>query len=48
MVSTTGIHQDYTVVADIRENEPLLGRPGDVAQKEGESVVRNVITGENQ
>ncbi|KAJ5601666.1 hypothetical protein N7510_011200 [Penicillium lagena] len=45
MASTTGIHQDYSVVADISDHEPLLGRPGDVAQKEGESVVRNLITG---
>jgi hypothetical protein len=48
MASTADIHQDYSVVPDIRENEPLLGRAGDVAQKAGESVVRNLITGENQ
>lgn len=48
MASATGIPQDYSEVADVCDNEPLLGRPGDVAQKEGESVVRNLITGENQ
>ena len=48
MASTADNHQDYSEVPDIREDEPLLGRPGDVAQKEGDSVVRNLITGEDR
>ena len=46
MASTAAIHESYLVTADLPEGEPLLGRPGDVVQKESESIGRNLITGE--
>jgi hypothetical protein len=45
MASATGIPQEHPVTIESREDEPLLGRPGDVTQKPNESIVRNLFTG---
>ncbi|OGE53178.1 hypothetical protein PENARI_c008G02076 [Penicillium arizonense] len=45
MASATGIPQEHPVTIESREEEPLLGRPGDVTQKPNESIVRNLFTG---
>lgn len=47
MASATGIPQDppVRVDADAREDEPLLGRPGDVTQAEDEYLMRNLSSG---
>lgn len=43
MASATGIPQDPI---QPRDDEPLLGRPGDVTQKPDENIYRNLFTGE--
>lgn len=58
MASATGIpqqHPDDDVSASAsaassrsREHEPLLGKPGDVTQKETTGIQNNLITGELQ
>ncbi|KAJ6170467.1 hypothetical protein N7485_007813 [Penicillium canescens] len=45
MASATGIPQEHPVTIESRDDEPLLGRPGDVTQKQNESIVRNLFTG---
>ncbi|CAI7635587.1 unnamed protein product [Penicillium glandicola] len=42
MASATGIPQDHIISPD---DEPLLGRPGDVTQRTDESIYRNLFTG---
>ncbi|KAG0155202.1 hypothetical protein PDIDSM_776 [Penicillium digitatum] len=44
MASTTGIPQPPATIVS-REDEPLLGRPGDVTQNPNESFYRNLFTG---
>lgn len=46
MASATGIPQDLPATIEARDDEPLLGRPGDVTQKPDESIYRNLFTGE--
>lgn len=48
MASATGIPQDHPATIIAREDEPLLGRPGDVTQKPDESIYRNLFTGERE
>lgn len=48
MASATGIPQDHPATIVSREDEPLLGRPGDVTQKPDESIYRNLFTGERE
>ncbi|EKV05983.1 Cytochrome b561, putative [Penicillium digitatum PHI26] len=43
MASTTGIPQPPATIVS-REDEPLLGRPGDVTQNPNESFYRNLFT----
>lgn len=46
MASATGIpEQPPAAVNGADEYEPLLGRPGDVSQKEDQSLVTNLFTG---
>ncbi|KAJ5485978.1 hypothetical protein N7530_000278 [Penicillium desertorum] len=45
MASATGIPQDHPATIEAREDEPLLGRPGDVTQKPDEIIYRNLFTG---
>ncbi|KAJ5799617.1 uncharacterized protein N7518_001685 [Penicillium psychrosexuale] len=45
MASATGIPQAHPVTIESREDEPLLGRPGDVTQKPEEAIYRNLFTG---
>ncbi|EDN09480.1 predicted protein [Histoplasma mississippiense (nom. inval.)] len=46
MASATGIpEQPPAAVNRADEYEPLLGRPGDVSQKEDQSLVTNLFTG---
>ncbi|KAJ5687725.1 hypothetical protein N7455_006773 [Penicillium solitum] len=45
MASATGIPQDHPATIVSREDEPLLGRPGDVTQQPDESIYRNLFTG---
>jgi hypothetical protein len=47
MASATGIPQEHPETIEAREDEPLLGRPGDVTQKPEEGIYRNLFTGEN-
>lgn len=46
MASATGIPDAHPVTVESREDEPLLGRPGDVTQKQDQNIVYNLITGE--
>jgi hypothetical protein len=48
MASATGIPQDHPATIEAREDEPLLGRPGDVTQKPDEIIYRNLFTGEHE
>ena len=48
MASATGIPQEHPATIQAREDEPLLGRPGDVTQKPDELIYRNLFTGECQ
>ncbi|KAJ5132839.1 Cytochrome b561 eukaryote [Penicillium atrosanguineum] len=44
MASATGIPQtDPTTIVE-QESAPLLGRPGDATQRQGESIARNLIS----
>ncbi len=48
MASATGIPEVALRSSDEnmnRESEPLLGRPGDVLQRPGESIVNNLYRG---
>lgn len=45
MASATGIPQEHPQTIEAREDEPLLGRPGDVVQKEDEYIIYNLFTG---
>ncbi|CAG8886929.1 unnamed protein product [Penicillium egyptiacum] len=45
MASATGIPQDHPATIESRDDEPLLGRPGDVTQKPDETIYRNLFTG---
>ncbi|EEQ84264.1 cytochrome b561 [Blastomyces dermatitidis ER-3] len=46
MASATGIpEQSPVAIGGNDEQEPLLGRPGDVSQKEGQALVTNLVTG---
>jgi hypothetical protein len=45
MVSATGISQDYPVTVEARDDEPLLGHPGDITQKPDEGIYWNLFTG---
>lgn len=52
MASATGVpqhppHEDDVVRHERSESEPLLGRPGDAAQPERGSILRNLILGES-
>ncbi|EEH36726.2 hypothetical protein PAAG_07144 [Paracoccidioides lutzii Pb01] len=47
MASATGIPDECptAISSSSNEQEPLLGRPGDVSQKEDQALVTNLITG---
>ncbi|KAJ5950860.1 Cytochrome b561 eukaryote [Penicillium vulpinum] len=45
MASATGIPQDHPETIISRDDEPLLGDPGDVTQKPNEIIYRNLFTG---
>jgi len=45
MASATGIPEER--VATSREDEPLLGRPGDASQQEGQGLQYNFVLGES-
>ncbi|KAF7595840.1 hypothetical protein BBP40_004652 [Aspergillus hancockii] len=45
MASATGIPQEHPQTIEAREDEPLLGRPGDVVQKESHYIFYNLFTG---
>ncbi|KAJ5683762.1 uncharacterized protein N7477_000107 [Penicillium maclennaniae] len=45
MASATGIPQADPATIVSQESAPLLGRPGDATQSQGESVGRNLISG---
>ncbi|KAJ5104124.1 Cytochrome b561 eukaryote [Penicillium argentinense] len=45
MASATGIPEVHPTTIASQEDEPLLGHPGDVTQKQDESIARNLITG---
>lgn len=45
MASATGIPEHHPATVEAREDEPLLGSPGDVTQKEGVGIHHNLITG---
>ncbi|KAJ6115876.1 Cytochrome b561 eukaryote [Penicillium sp. IBT 18751x] len=44
MASATGIPQTDPATIVSQESAPLLGRPGDATQRQGESVARNLIS----
>jgi hypothetical protein len=46
MASATGIPEVHPATIT-SETAPLLGRPGDVTQKQDESIARNFISGES-
>jgi hypothetical protein len=46
MASATGIPETHPATIEARDDEPLLGRPGDVTQKPDENIYRNLFTGE--
>ncbi|KAJ6143328.1 Cytochrome b561 eukaryote [Penicillium samsonianum] len=45
MASATGIPQEHPETIISRDDEPLLGRRGDVTQKSDECIYRNLFTG---
>lgn len=49
MASATGLPERFPNGSEEglagRETEPLLGRPGDVAQEEGKSTLNNLVLG---
>ncbi|KAJ9294431.1 hypothetical protein DTO271G3_7006 [Paecilomyces variotii] len=45
MASATGIPEQHPTTVEAREDEPLLGTPGAVTQKEGVGIHHNLITG---
>lgn len=45
MASATGIPQEHPQTIEAREDEPLLGGPGDVVQKENAYIIYNLFTG---
>jgi len=47
MASATGIPEVHPATIASEESAPLLGRPGDVIQKQDESIARNLISGES-
>ena len=46
MASATGIPQEHPHTIEARADEPLLGGPGTVTQKEESGIQYNVLTGE--
>lgn len=44
-VLTRAFSASVAQVDPATEHEPLLGRPGDVTQNEGEGLCRNLVTG---
>ena len=45
MASATGIPQEHPQTIIGREDEPLLGSPGDVVQDDQQPILYNLITG---
>lgn len=45
MASATGIPEDHPADVEAREDEPLLGGPGDVQQGDGLPIYHNFLTG---
>lgn len=45
MASATGIPQEHPQTIEAREDEPLLGRRGDVVQRESDYILYNLFTG---
>ncbi|KAH1294241.1 hypothetical protein KXV68_003686 [Aspergillus fumigatus] len=45
MASATGVPQEHPQTIEAREDEPLLGRPGAVTQRESDPIYRNLIKG---
>ncbi|KAK1140122.1 Serine--tRNA ligase, mitochondrial [Aspergillus melleus] len=45
MASATGIPQDHPQTIESREDEPLLGGPGQIVQKESDYIFYNLFTG---
>jgi hypothetical protein len=49
MASATGVPEARSASAsDAGEDEPLLGRQGDVRQEDDQHILGNLITGETQ
>ncbi|KAJ5674095.1 hypothetical protein N7462_009534 [Penicillium macrosclerotiorum] len=46
MASASDSSDNHAVTDQFPESEPLLGHPGDATQRQGESIIRNLITGE--
>jgi hypothetical protein len=46
MLPAAGISQDYPVTNEARDDEPLLGHPGETPQKPEESIYLNLFAGE--
>ena len=46
MASATGIPQEHPQTIESRADEPLLGGPGAVTQKDESGIQYNVLTGE--
>ncbi|KAF7172492.1 hypothetical protein CNMCM5623_004706 [Aspergillus felis] len=45
MASATGVPQEHPQTIEAREDEPLLGGPGAVTQRDSEHIYRNLIKG---
>ncbi|PLB38506.1 cytochrome b561 domain-containing protein [Aspergillus candidus] len=45
MASATGIPQEHPQTITAREDEPLLGSPGDVVQEDQQPIFYNLVTG---
>lgn len=45
MASATGIPEEDPTTIEAREDQPLLGRPGDVVQGNRAPIYYNLITG---
>jgi hypothetical protein len=45
MASATGVPQEHPQTIEAREDEPLLGGPGAVTQRDSDPIYRNLIKG---
>ena len=46
MASATGIPETHPATIENQEDEPLLGSPAGVTQRQDDTIARNLITGE--